>query len=296
MSEIHVRIEGDREVERRIRSLLEEEGIRTTNVSTADRVLVERVEELERTVVELRNIDAAKSRFLANVSHELRTPLTAIITYGEVLRDGLLGSVNEKQRDAAGSLVGSGRQLLSMIEEILTYAKANAQAMDVTLGEVDLKELVKEAYDTNASLIEQKELRFECDIPGDLPPATADRDKLTHVVRNLIGNAIEFTAPGGMIRITARPDDEAKGWLEVCVEDDGIGIDPEHHEMIFQEFAQVDTSRARQHHGTGLGLAIARNFIELHEGSIWVESAPSEGSRFFFRIPAAEGCEERAGG
>ncbi len=296
MSEIHVRIEGDREVERRIRSLLEEEGIHTAQVSSADRVLVERIEELERTVVELRNIDAAKSRFLANVSHELRTPLTAIITYGEVLRDGLLGSVNEKQRDAAGSLVGSGRQLLSMIEEILTYAKANAQAMDVTLGEVDLKELVKEAYDTNASLIEQKELRFECDMPEDLPPVAADRDKLTHVIRNLIGNAIEFTAPGGMIRVSARPDDEAEGWMQVCVEDDGIGIDPEHHEIIFQEFAQVDTSRARQHHGTGLGLAIARNFIELHEGRIWVESAPSEGSRFFFCIPAAEGCEERAAG
>lgn len=256
--------------------------------------LMRRIEELEREVRELRNLDVAKSQFLANVSHELRTPLTAIVTYGEVLRDGLLGELTARQREAVQSVIGSSRQLLSMIEEILIYARTNARAIELEPTEWEVEGVIRDVYQMNASLIRKKNLHYKTEICADTPHALADRDKIIHVLGNLVGNAIEFTPPKGRLHIQARRSQHNPAWLEVVVEDSGIGIDPKHHEMIFREFAQVDSSRSRRHHGTGLGLAIARNFIQLHGGEIWVESELGEGSRFYFTLPSVE-TEQRAG-
>ena len=254
----------------------------------APHTLADRVEELERLIHELRNLDVAKSQFLANVSHELRTPLTAIVTYGEVLREGLLGELNERQKEAIQSVIGSSRQLLTMIEDILTYARTNAAAIELKPAEFDVREVVRAVYQMNASLIRQKGLRYEASIDPSLPSAWGDRDKIIHVLGNLIGNAIEFTPEGGDLRVVVRLSARNPEWMQVMVEDTGIGIDAAHHEMIFREFAQVDSSRARRHHGTGLGLAIARSFVRLHGGEIWVESELGRGSRFFFTLPTVE--------
>jgi len=258
----------------------------TAEATTQD-ALARRVEELERTVRELRNLDVAKSQFLANVSHELRTPLTAIVTYGEILRDGLLGEITPKQETAVESVIGSSRQLLTMIEEILTYARASARAIELRPTRFDIMEVIEDVYSMNASLVQKKNLRYESHLDQDLPLVQADRDKVIHVLGNLVGNAIDFTPPRGRIQVEVHPHAGNSSWLEVVVSDTGIGIDPEHHDMIFHEFAQVDSSRARVHHGTGLGLAIARKFVQLHGGSIWVESELGHGSRFFFTLPAA---------
>lgn len=244
-------------------------------------------EQLKRTVRELRNLDVAKSQFLANVSHELRTPLTAITTYGEVLRDGLLGPLNERQQDAVQSVISSSRQLLSMVQEILTFARTSARAIELEPTEFNVHDVVEDVYRMNASLIRQKELEYHVCIPPDLPPIWADRDKVLHVLTNLIGNAVDFTPARGRLTVEARVAGSEGGEVEVAVIDTGIGIDPQHHELIFREFAQVDSSRARQHHGTGLGLAIARNFVQLHGGRIGVQSELGKGSRFFFTMPAA---------
>lgn len=265
-------------------------------IEAADReTLVRRVEELEREVRELRNVDVAKSQFLANVSHELRTPLTAIVTYGEVLRDGLLGDINTRQEDALQSVIGSSRQLLSMIEEILTYARTNARAIELEPSEFPVDDVVHDVFQMNASLIRKKGIHYETDVAEGLVHARADRDKVIHILGNLVGNAIEFTPDEGRIQIVARPCRDREGWLELAVMDNGIGIDPAHHEMIFREFAQVDSSRARLHHGTGLGLAIARNFIHLHGGEIWLESEIGEGSRFYFTLPSCRAPEPDEG-
>jgi two-component system, NarL family, sensor histidine kinase BarA len=304
MVELQVLISDEKEVAR-LREILEREGFGveegdpsgasvlrvTAGGDTADPLddeAARRIEELEVSVRELSNLDVAKSQFLANVSHELRTPLTAIVTYGEVLRDGLLGPLTERQREAIQSVIGSSRQLLSMIEEILTYARTGAQAIELAPAPFPLASVVDKVHEMSASLIRKKGIRFERQIGDALPLAHADRDKVLHVLANLIGNAIEFTPPDGFIRIRADRNSEDSRWIRVEVEDNGIGIDPEHHEMIFREFAQVDSSRARTHHGTGLGLAIARNFILLHGGEIGVRSEIGEGSRFFFTIPSVE--------
>jgi signal transduction histidine kinase len=306
MIELRLLLNGDSDAPNRLRMLLAREGFRveeTPGASSADESVTavepngddgprdaaaRRIEELEMSLRELRNLDVAKSQFLANVSHELRTPLTAIVTYGEVLRDGLLGEVNERQHEAIQSVIGSSRQLLAMIEEILTYARTSARAIEVRPTEFDIAEVIRDVHQMSASLIRKKRLHFKMEMCAEPPRALADRDKVLHVLGNLVGNAIEFTPPDGLIRVQARRSSRNPSWLEVVVSDTGIGIDGQHHEMIFREFAQVDSSRARRHHGTGLGLAIARNFIQLHGGEIWVESELGRGSQFFFTLPSVE--------
>ncbi len=117
-----------------------------------------------------------------------------------------------------------------------------------------------------------------------------DRDKIMHVLMNLLGNAFEFTPPGGKVWVSAKQDTVSPGECVICVEvgDTGRGIARDHHELIFREYAQVDSSASRVHHGTGLGLTIARRFVELHGGRIWVESELGQGSRFFFTLPCAK--------
>jgi signal transduction histidine kinase len=310
MNDLRLYLQGDHTTAERLREVLAREGFRIAEPHRADGpavpgIVVEvdpalphgardaagRLQELERAVLELRNLDVAKSQFLTNVSHELRTPLTAIVTYGEILRDGLLGEISTRQREAIESMIGSCRQLLAMIEEILTYARTNAPAIDIRPAEFRLEDVVETVRDMNASLLERKGLSFTTEFDGGIAQAWADRDKVAHVLGNLIGNAIKFTPESGWVRVVARPAPGQTGWLQVEVSDSGIGIDPEHHELIFREFAQVDASRARVHHGTGLGLSIARRFVELHGGRIWVESQLGEGSRFFFTLPSIHAAD-----
>jgi signal transduction histidine kinase len=243
-------------------------------------------ESAARLIAELQSRDALKTQFLANISHDLRTPLTAIITHAEILRDGILGDLNARQRDSVVGIIGGGRQLLQMVGEILTYARGAANQLVLSPSEFALAEVVQQVASLSEPLLARKRLTLAIDVPDDLPPLRADRDKIKHVLNNLLGNAIEFTPDGGRVWIGARAvgrgaDDE----LTVEVGDSGIGIAPEHHELIFREFAQVDATASRRHHGTGLGLTIARKLVELHRGRIWVESELGHGSRFRFAIP-----------
>jgi signal transduction histidine kinase len=236
-----------------------------------------------RIIAELQSRDALKTQFLANISHDLRTPLTAIITHAEILRDGILGELTQRQRDSVGGIIGGGRQLLQMVGEILTYARGAANQLALTLSDFALVDVVGQVTALNASLVARKGLTLTTDFPVELPRMLADREKITHVLSNLLGNAIEFTPAGGRVWTTARGDETER--LIVEVGDTGIGIAPEHHELVFREFAQVDASASRRHHGTGLGLTIARKLVELHRGRIWVESELGRGSRFFFTMP-----------
>jgi two-component system sensor histidine kinase BarA len=241
-------------------------------------------------IADMRARDALKTQFLANISHDLRTPLAAVITHGEILRDGMLGALNDKQLESVKGIIAGGRQLLDQVGEILTYARGAANQLTLATSVFDAADVVAQVTQLNESLLSRRQLSLEVDVPRTLPPVQADREKMAHVIGNLFGNAMEFTPGGGRLWIRARVRQQ-DGRAECVVEvgDTGIGIAPEHHEMIFEEFAQVDATASRQHHGTGLGLTIARKLVELHGGRIWVESELGRGSRFFFTIPYPDG-------
>jgi signal transduction histidine kinase len=242
--------------------------------------------QLRREVDELRNEDAMKTQFLANISHDLRTPLTAIITHAEILRDGILGELNPRQRESVIGMISGGRQLLDMVSDILTYARSAATQLTTSHSEFSIAALLERVISLNGPLAAKRELLLSVDISPDLPTVRADREKIAHVLSNLLGNAIDFTSSGGRVWVRgAVMRDEPQPTILIEVGDTGIGIAPEHHELVFREFAQVDASPSRTHHGTGLGLAIARKFVELHGGRIWVESALGKGSRFYFTLP-----------
>ncbi len=247
------------------------------------------IAEARRIASELRDRDSLKTQFLSNIAHDLRTPLTAIITHAEILRDGLLGEINQKQNESVRTIITGGRQLLDMIAEILLYAKGSSEPLAVNPGTFSFMEVVDQITALNESLIAKKQLSLEYCVPSDLPLVSGDRDKIMHVLLNLLGNAVEFTPPGGKVWVTAVLDHGSSPRPTILVEvgDTGRGIAADHHELIFREFAQVDSTASRVHHGTGLGLTIARRFVELHGGRIWVESELGRGSRFFFTLPCA---------
>jgi two-component system, NarL family, sensor histidine kinase BarA len=253
--------------------------VRGGSLETQLRQAHERIAELEAR-------DSLKTQFLANISHDLRTPLTAVITHAEILRDGILGPLTDRQLDSIGGIINGGKQLLEQVGEILTYARGAANQLTVTWSLFPLSEVLSQLTALNESLASKKGVQLEAEIAEDLEPLTADREKIAHIVGNLIGNAIDFTPNGGRVWVRASRVEGQHG-TECIVEvgDTGIGIDPTHHELVFREFAQVDSSASRQHHGTGLGLTIARKLVELHGGRIWLESELGTGSRFYFTIP-----------
>lgn len=244
--------------------------------------------EAMRLINELRVRDSLKTQFLSNISHDLRTPLTAIVTHAEILRDGMIGELNEKQQKSVDGIIAGGRQVLNMVNEILAYAKGSANQLDLVISEFGLDDLIEQLRTLNTSLLARKNLEFATCVDECVPQLRADRQKIAHILGNLLGNAIAFTPSGGRIWVNGSMA-EGSGGKELVVEvgDTGVGIAPEHHELIFREFAQVDASPSRSHHGTGLGLTIARQLVELHGGRIWLESSRGAGSRFFFSLPSA---------
>jgi signal transduction histidine kinase len=253
--------------------------VRGASLEAQLRVALDRIAELEAR-------DTLKTQFLANISHDLRTPLTAVITHAEILRDGILGPLSDRQIESISGIISGGRQLLEQVGEILTYARGAANQLTITWSQFQLTDVLSQLTALNESLASKKGVRLEAELPEDLALVTADREKVAHIVGNLLGNAIDFTPNGGRVWVRASKCKGPHG--EEClveVGDTGIGIDGSHHELVFREFAQVDSSASRQHHGTGLGLTIARKLAELHGGRIWLESELGKGSRFYFTIP-----------
>jgi len=252
-------------------------------------VLEARLQDAIAEISDLRARDALKTQFLANISHDLRTPLTAVITHAEILRDGILGDLSPRQLESVRGIISGGRQLLNQVGEILTYARGSANQLALVTSRFAIKEVLEQVSKLNESLLKKKKLTLWVEVEPGLPVLIADREKIAHVVGNLLGNAIEFTPSGGRVWLRAsHAVGESSDSQLVEVGDTGVGIAPEHHDLIFREFAQVDATPSRPHHGTGLGLTIARKLVELHHGRIWVESNLGSGSRFYFTVPVEQ--------
>jgi signal transduction histidine kinase/HAMP domain-containing protein len=238
--------------------------------------------EIETKSRELQIANQHKDEFLASMSHELRTPLNAIIGFSEVMLERLFGDVNAKQEEYLNDILSSGRHLLSLINDILDLAKIEAGRMELEPADFDLPQ----AIDNALVLVRERALRRGITLDQSIDPRLGeikgDERKIKQVLLNLLSNAVKFTPEGGRIDVRAALAD---GAAEVSVTDTGVGIAPEDHAAVFEEFRQVGTDYARKHEGTGLGLALARKFVELHGGTIRVESQLGRGATFTFTIP-----------
>jgi GAF domain-containing protein/anti-sigma regulatory factor (Ser/Thr protein kinase) len=232
-----------------------------------------------------RELEAAnrhKSEFLANVSHELRTPLNAIIGFSEVLLEKLFGELNDKQNEYVDDILSSGRHLLSLINDILDLSKIEAGHMELELTRFDLPTALENALVLIKERASRHGVRLERVVDEQLGEFRGDERKIKQVLVNLLSNAVKFTPEGGKIQIRAGLEN---GVAKISISDTGIGIAPEHHEAIFEEFRQVGSDYARKREGTGLGLTLTKKFVEMHGGKIWVESEPGKGSTFTFTLP-----------
>ncbi len=244
----------------------------------------------ERDIAEqLREVDKLKTQFLANMSHELRTPLNSIIGFSRVILKGIDGPLTEMQRTDLSSIHQSGKHLLDLINNILDLSKIEAGKMDMNIAPLNLKPLLDGAASTAIGLVKDKPVEVQTEIPEDLPPVMGDETRMRQVLLNLVSNAAKFTEEGS-ITITAGADDE-QVWVSVA--DTGIGIAPENQVGIFDEFTQVDASTTRKAGGTGLGLPITKKFMEMHHGSITVDSKLGQGSTFTITLPRAPEAAEK---
>jgi signal transduction histidine kinase len=241
---------------------------------------------------ELEEVSRHKSEFLANMSHELRTPLNAVIGFSEVLQERMFGDLNDKQEEYVRDIHASGRHLLSLINDILDLSKVEAGRMELDLSPFDVPAALENALTLVRERVDRHGLTATLTIDPGVGQVLGDERKVRQVLLNLLSNAVKFTPEGGRIAVRARPAD---GQVQIAVTDTGIGIAPEDHEAIFEEFRQVGHDYSKKREGTGLGLALARRFVELHGGRLWVESAPGQGSTFTFTLPirAVEGDGDR---
>jgi len=223
-----------------------------------------------------------KSDFLANMSHELRTPLNAIIGFSEVLIEKMFGEVNDKQLDYLKDIHASGKHLLSLINDILDLSKIEAGRMDLDLAEFDVRGALQNALTLVKERAQRNGVALALEVDETLGAVRADERKFKQIMLNLLSNAVKFTPAGGKVAVLARP---AGGALEVSVADTGVGIAPEDQAAVFEEFRQVGRDYTKKAEGTGLGLALTKRFVELHGGTIRLESRPGAGSTFTFTIP-----------
>ena len=248
------------------------------------------LELLERANRDLRELDRLKSTFLANMSHELRTPMNAIIGYTELLLDRVDGAINEEQEKSLKRVANNARHLLQLINDVLDISKIESGKVELEIKEIDLKWLIESVIPTFEPLIKQKGILLTVSIDEGLPLIYGDEERIKQILINLLSNAVKFTHQGGII-ISAKLSERGVGrgetpiFVEVCIEDTGIGIKEEDISRIFDKFVQVDLTTVRQYEGTGLGLSITRGLVSMHKGMIWVTSKYGEGSRFCFTLP-----------
>ncbi len=245
------------------------------------------VEAAEHARGEAEASNRAKSQFLATMSHELRTPLNAIIGYSELMTEHPARFGTGEAREPLGRILGAGKHLLNLINELLDLAKIEAGKITLVYEDIEPARLVADVVDTARSLAERNRNALLVDVPPDLPPLRADRKRVTQVLLNLLANACRFTEDGRITVRVALDDHGPRRWLDLAVADTGIGITAEQMAKLFRDFEQADASTEQRYGGTGLGLAISRRLCRMMGGDLTAISAPGTGSTFTARLPMA---------
>lgn len=239
--------------------------------------------ELEARQKEAERLNALKSEFVASMSHELRTPLHTIIGFAELLGEEAEGPLNDKQKRFLQYIQDDSQHLLGLINDVLDLSKIEAGAIPLRIEQISLSEAISDAVNAIRPRAAMKSLTLENRniYPGLI---AVDPMRLKEVLYNLLGNAVKFTPEGGSIALETQDQGQ---FVRITVADSGIGIPADQLEQIFEKFYQVGYATSGVREGTGLGLAICKRLIEMHGGSIWIESEPGNGSRFHFTVPKA---------
>ncbi|WP_198415842.1 response regulator [Cryobacterium glaciale] len=261
---------------------------------------------LKESNIELEHASRMKTEFLATMSHELRTPLNAIIGFSEALKDGLMGDMSDSQREYIGDIFTSGHHLLALINDILDLSKVEAGMMDIELEPVDVRSLLEQSLSIvrDGAAAHAIQLRFEG--ADDLGVPLLDRRKTKQIVYNLLSNAVKFTPDQGQVTLSAQrvprsavgkiagmwpvhdfplPASTVANFLEIRVDDTGMGISSDNMSKLFLAFSQIDSTLARRFEGTGLGLATVREMVGIQGGTVAVASAAGEGASFAVWLP-----------
>jgi signal transduction histidine kinase len=253
-----------------------------------------RQEELEHRMLEtemekLRDLDRLKSDFVSHVSHELRTPLTAIKGAIDNMLDGLTGELNEKQSRYLQRMKGNADHLVRLINDILDLSRIESGRLALNPRPMSIARLITEICDSLKPLASLKSIDLAAESPAELI-VTADRDRVIQILLNLAGNALKFTPAGGRVRIEADAGEES---VLIRVTDSGIGLDAREKARIFERFYRAPSTGMEKVEGTGLGLSITKSLVELHGGSIAVESEPGSGTTFTVVLPVSGPPEPR---
>jgi signal transduction histidine kinase len=237
--------------------------------------------EQQRLAEELRELEKAKSAFLASMSHELRTPLNASINFTRFVLEGDVGEVNAQQKEMLTEVVDSNKHLLNLINDVLDMSKIEAGSLNLFVEEeVNLGQALQKVVTTGKGLLDDKPVTLTAELPDDLPRVRSDRQRLTQIFLNVISNACKFTEAGS---ITLRAEVQGETVL-VSVRDSGPGIAAADIPLVFEAFKQTEAG-LRHGGGTGLGMPISRSLVEAHGGRMWVESEVGHGATFYVSLP-----------
>lgn len=267
----------------------------TSHVIEYSRQLEFKTKELEEATAaltaandRLKELDRLKDDFLSTVTHELRTPLTSIRALSEILHDD--PDIDPEQRqEFLALIISESERLTRLINQVLDMAKIEAGEMEWRVEKLDVAAAASQAAAAAGQLLRDKHIDFQINLASGLPSIDGDHDRLVQVAVNLLSNAAKFTPEGGVVRLTVGliGDGTATPEIEIAVADSGPGIDPKHHDVVFDRFRQVGDTMTDKPAGTGLGLAICRRIVERFGGRIWVESQPGDGATFKARLPVA---------
>jgi len=272
----------------------------------SNREVMNHYQMLEQANRSLRALDKLKSEFLSNIGHELRTPLNSIIGFTELILQGYSGPINDDQRRQLTMVLSSGNRLLRVLNDVIEVSMLNAGQIELRKEYIPISTIINGAIREVRKSAEKKRLAIFLDIKEGLPDCYCSHEKVKLILYNLLDNAIKFSSSGSILisaystsdlsqygfqedhvqhHTTTSDDTLNRNYLVVSVQDQGIGINREDFDILFDEFRQVDGSLTREYDGTGLGLAVSKKLIELHGGNIWLDSQLGVGTTFYFSLP-----------
>ena len=258
-------------------------ALQDSNRQLEERV-ARRTQELQQALEKLQELNELKANFVANISHELRTPLVPIKSYSEMMAEHMLGPLSPEQAKAMEVVLRSIHRMEELVNNLIAFASSLTGDMLLTQAAHPVSALVNLTLQASESKAAKKKVRLEIALPPTPLLVLADGEKIHWVLFQLMDNAIKFTPEGGLVRLSVEARAPA---VRFCIHDTGIGIPAEKQSELFQPFHQLDSTSTRQFGGTGLGLALVERILDAHGSQAHVDSAPGQGSKFWFDLPIA---------